>query len=151
MTNRTKLRPLAALPLVLVLAVAVHATVIGCGGGSTNNQAATDAPAAPEPPATPNASNTAATGDLAEGKAVYVQRCALCHGQTGKGDGPGAKGLKPAPANHTDATYMSSKSDEELLNVIRNGKGAMPAWGKVLTEEQIQAVFKYVRSLHGAA
>ena len=38
-------------------------------------------------------------------------------------------------------------TDAELLAVLHNGKGAMPAWKGVLTEEQMQAVLKHVRSL----
>ena len=38
-------------------------------------------------------------------------------------------------------------TDEQLLDVIRHGKGAMPAWGNVLSEAEIQAVLKHVRSL----
>jgi len=71
----------------------------------------------------------------------------LCHGPNGKGDGPAAAGLNPKPRNHTDGSYMNSRTDEQLLQVIRNGKGAMPAWGKVLSEEEIQAVLKHVRTL----
>jgi mono/diheme cytochrome c family protein len=42
---------------------------------------------------------------------------------------------------------MNSRTDAELLEVIRNGKGAMPAWGSVLSDQEIQAVLKHVRSL----
>jgi len=31
--------------------------------------------------------------------------------------------------------------------VIRNGKGGMPAWGSVLSEQEIAAVLKHVRAL----
>jgi mono/diheme cytochrome c family protein len=55
--------------------------------------------------------------------------------------------LNPHPRNHTDGAYMNSRTDAELLEVIRHGKGAMPAWGSVLSEEEIQAVLKHVRSL----
>ena len=42
---------------------------------------------------------------------------------------------------------MNSRTDEQLLEVIRNGKGGMPAWGKILSDEEIHAVLKHVRSL----
>jgi len=42
-----------------------------------------------------------------------------------------------------------SKSDEELLNSIRNGFtgkiGYMPGWKNRLTEEEIVGVLKYIR------
>ena len=42
---------------------------------------------------------------------------------------------------------MNTRTDEQLLEVIHNGKGAMPAWKGILTEEQMQAVLSHVRSL----
>jgi mono/diheme cytochrome c family protein len=42
---------------------------------------------------------------------------------------------------------MKTRTDEDLLGVITNGKGGMPAWGAVLSEQEIAAVLKHVRSL----
>jgi mono/diheme cytochrome c family protein len=42
---------------------------------------------------------------------------------------------------------MKSQTDEALIGVITNGKGQMPAWGKILTPEQITNVLAYVRTL----
>lgn len=36
-----------------------------------------------------------------DGRRLYVENCALCHGRGGEGDGPLAEGLKPGPANLT--------------------------------------------------
>ncbi|NOT33802.1 MAG: cytochrome c [Candidatus Eisenbacteria bacterium] len=81
------------------------------------------------------------------GAKVYASKCALCHGPGGKGDGPASKGLNPKPRDHTDKSYMSTLSDEALLHSIREGKGTMPAWGKVLKPEELSAVAMFVRSL----
>ncbi|MFQ5892812.1 MAG: c-type cytochrome, partial [Nitrospinota bacterium] len=48
----------------------------------------------------------AAAADAAAGKAIYGQRCAVCHGKTGESDTPMAKMLKPPPASFADAQYM---------------------------------------------
>lgn len=99
-------------------------------------------------PDTAGGSTAVAGGDeIAAGKAVYIARCALCHGNEGKGDGPASAGLNPKPRNHTDGTYMKTLSDEALLKVIHTGKGAMPAWGTILSEAEMSAVAKYVRTL----
>jgi len=45
-----------------------------------------------------------------------------------KGDGAGAAGLDPKPRDHTDGAYMNARTDDQLLEVIKNGKGNMPAW-----------------------
>ena len=148
------LRPLHLVPATLVTAIALFAVATGCGGktedtSSTNPSSTTSA--APETPAPADTGMTGggalAGASIEQGKALYAQRCALCHGATGHGDGPGAKGLNPPPRNHTDATYMNTRTDEQLSEVIHKGKGAMPAWGKVLTDEQIASLVLYVRSL----
>jgi len=81
------------------------------------------------------------------GARVYAQRCALCHGPSGKGDGPAAAGLSPRPRNHTDGAYMNSRTDAQLLAVIHNGKGGMPSWRGILSEREIRAALVHVRSL----
>ncbi len=91
--------------------------------------------------------------DVNEGKKLYGQFCATCHGQSGKGDGPGAAALNPKPRDHTDKEYMSKLSDEDLLNVIKNGGASigksplMPPWGASLKDDQIKDVIAYVRTL----
>lgn len=39
-----------------------------------------------------------------EGRRLFVENCALCHGPSGRGDGPVAEGLKPPPADLTRIT-----------------------------------------------
>jgi len=137
-------RPFSALAALIALAAIANAVFVGCGGKpqqSTENQ--------PSPPAgsttSANPGGTAPAGDL--GAKVYTERCVLCHGPQGRGDGVAAAGLNPKPRNHTDGAYMNKRTDAELLEVIRKGKGAMPPWGSVLSEAEIQAVLKHVRSL----
>lgn len=59
--------------------------------------------------------------DAALGATLYTAQCASCHGREGLGDGPGAKGLKPAPANFLDAARMSNRSPYGLYNTITLG------------------------------
>ena len=142
-------RPLAPVFTLLAVGTALWAILAGCGGkqqsSSTNGSAASTATSAQPAAGTTQTAAGAGGGDL--GARVYAQRCALCHGPAGKGDGPAAAGLNPKPRNHTDGAYMNSRTDEQLLAVIRNGKGGMPAWGKILSDEEIHAVLKHVRSL----
>jgi len=83
-------------------------------------------------------------GDPKLGKAIYLKRCASCHGQNGDG-----LGFRSALPNFSDAKTMAQKSDRELLDKISNGgKGTgMPAWKKVLSEPERRNVLAYIRTL----
>lgn len=82
------------------------------------------------------------------GRQIYEQRCLECHGKEGRGDGIRAPFLSPRPGNLVSAA-TSAKSDKDLLKVIANGRArtAMPAWKDVLSDEEQQAVLRYIRSL----
>jgi mono/diheme cytochrome c family protein len=145
-----KARPLAPVAVLLVVAAVAYALVVGCGGSSqeSGTQSSSSQSTTETPAAQPAADTAAMAGDpLAMGKKVYMDRCALCHGTDGKGDGPAAAALNPKPRDHTDGAYMNSRTDEQLLEVIHNGKGGMPAWKGVLSEQEMQNVLKYVRTL----
>jgi mono/diheme cytochrome c family protein len=145
-------RSLLGLTLAVVLAGATHALLVSCGGGS-QQQTSTEQPAtgtATEPapaPAETSGTMAAGPGDAAEGQKIYQLRCTPCHGAQGKGDGPLGKSLNPPPRDHTNGSYMNAQTDEQLLTVIRNGKGAMPPWGNTLSEADLMNVLAYVRSL----
>ena len=85
-------------------------------------------------------------GNLDDGKTVYETNCANCHGNGGKGDGPIGQALVPPPSN---LTATKNKSDQELLNTIKNGRPgtAMPSWKGDLSAQEIQDVLAYIRSL----
>lgn len=139
-----KARPFAAFATLFALAIVSHALLVGCGGSSSNQETNAQTSSTTETPAeTP----PAATSGTPDGAQIYAQRCVLCHGASGMGDGPGAAGLNPKPRNHTDGSYMNAQTDEALIEVIKNGKGAMPAWGTTLSDAEVQAVLKHVRSL----
>ena len=59
-----------------------------------------------------------AVADIEEGKRIYGENCAPCHGDSGRGDGVGARSLPVRPADHTNAAGMNSRSDAFLRDVI---------------------------------
>jgi mono/diheme cytochrome c family protein len=153
-------RPLAKLAVLLVSTTLVYAAFTACSkkaeppadtSGSTSNTTTPPSDTSAKAPAATNTSGTTAdanavTANLELGEQVYKQRCALCHGPDGHGNGPGAAALNPKPRNYHDAKYMNSKTDAELLATIHNGKGAMPAWKAVLSETQMKSVLMYERT-----
>ena len=88
---------------------------------------------------------------LEKGRELYKANCVACHGETGKGDGPGAGVLKPPPRDHTDRAYMSTLTDQQIKDIIRmggaiKGKPLMPSHPQ-LNGEPLDALAAYVRSL----
>ncbi len=82
-----------------------------------------------------------------DGKEVYDGQCAACHGKSGEGDGPAAMVFDPKPTDLTDADYMGTLTREALLKVLADGKGDMPGYSALLSQEELEALAEYVRSL----
>ncbi len=80
---------------------------------------------------------------IARGEAIYNTHCALCHGEKGKGDGVTASTLNPRPADLTK--HARHHSDGDLAWKIAHGRGVMPGFKNVLTEEQIWDVVNFIR------
>ena len=102
---------------------------------------------------------------VAEGRRLYRDNCAACHGETGRGDGVMAKSLASAdaggehanmpgmsghgtvtPTDFTNARNMLGASAAFLQGkIIRGGMGTgMPYWGPIFTESQLWALVEYL-------
>jgi copper transport protein len=81
------------------------------------------------------------------GQRLYQQNCQICHGVTGRGDGPLAAGLKPPPLDLI--VHVPLHSEEALFRFIRDGipGTAMQPWRDRLSEEEIWHVVNYLRTL----
>ena len=86
-------------------------------------------------------------------RALYDAHCAVCHGATGRGDGPGATVLRHAMPDFTNPEAMRAVTDRFLFEIIKKGSSqfgrsnAMPSWGMRLSDAQIQDLVVYIRSL----
>ncbi|MZG53001.1 MAG: cytochrome c [Nitrospinae bacterium] len=89
--------------------------------------------------------------DRERGARVYKEYCSQCHGKSGGGDGPGAKGLDPKPAVHAELP-LSDYPEDYLYNLIfYGGKSVgkspnMPDWGLTLPKQDLADVIAYLRS-----
>lgn len=97
----------------------------------------------PPPSPTPSPSPTPGQlpGDAPRGQAIFaLQQCAACHGQGGAG------GF--APALNTADFRQKFAQDAVLWTLLRQGSGAMPAYGvNRLTDQEMADLIAYVRSL----
>jgi len=94
-------------------------------------------------PLTPSDANPTAANQ------INSDRCANCHGDSGKGDGSDAMMYDPAPSDLTDAAKMSKVTDGEIYFQISEGRKPMPSFKKKLTEEQRWQLVILVRSFAG--
>lgn len=90
------------------------------------------------------------TRSLVHGKQVFTTNCIGCHGYKGDGKGPAATFINnPAPRNLTDASQQLYFSDGEMYDAILFGVDgtAMPAWGDVLTVNDIWDLTNFIRTI----
>ena len=80
----------------------------------------------------------------AAGKALFLDKCAVCHGTEAQGVvGP----------NLTDDYWLHGRGKpRDLIAIIRDGVGdkGMPPWGPVLSNEQILTLVSFVTSVRGS-
>ena len=75
--------------------------------------------------------------------------CGRCHGADGKG-GVAPEGSN-APRNFRDAAFQASRTDEQLKQAIRGGKGAMPGFGNLFSDGDLQGLVHKIRSFDPGA
>lgn len=84
---------------------------------------------------------------IATAHAIFMDKCANCHGDKGVGDGPEAGMYDPAPSNLADAKMMNSMTDGEIFYKITEGRKPMPSFKKDLDDQQRWLLVNFVRTL----
>lgn len=133
----------------LLCGVLLGGLVGACGSGGT----ASSTSAAPVATTTQAADRALSEG---EAKLEYKNRCATCHGDSGKGDGPGGVALSPKPRDYSDAAWQKSVTDDQIKKTIIGGGAAvgkspnMPAAPDLESKPRVvEALVKHVRKLGG--
>jgi cytochrome c6 len=75
---------------------------------------------------------------------IYKTNCVLCHAADGSGNSSSGKALG---AKDLRSDVAQKETDTELAEVITQGKGKMPAFGKKLKAEDISKLVAYIRAL----
>jgi cytochrome c len=82
--------------------------------------------------------------DVSDGAATFASKCSVCHNadSTDRKVGPGLAGIK-------NGKLPSGKeaTDENILAVINQGGGGMPAYESILTAEEKTKLVAYVKTL----
>jgi mono/diheme cytochrome c family protein len=92
-------------------------------------------------------------GNAQNGKKTYEQLCLMCHGQTGKGDGPTGQFLTPKPSNFAKNIPQHGDNWKDYYFRIIQGGGTsvgrssiMPAWKAQLKDSEIWDVISYIQT-----
>jgi len=86
--------------------------------------------------------------DTALGRRIYAENCASCHGEQGRGDGPAAVDLDPAPSDFHDGARMAERSLYGIYSTITLGiDGTSMASFAELREEERWSVAAWVAGL----
>ncbi|MBF0160994.1 MAG: c-type cytochrome [Magnetococcales bacterium] len=85
-------------------------------------------------------------GDVEWGKKFYKNNCAACHGEKGDGKGVRSDFVYPKPRDFLHPSSRHKLNRPHLFEVIGAGtRGTeMPAWSKVLTEQEIANLAEFV-------
>jgi cytochrome c6 len=84
----------------------------------------------------------ASATDNGPGRKVFENTCATCHGS----DGAGTKAGQEVGAPDLRSQQIQQHSDQVWKQQIQNGKNSMPAFGGLLSSQQIDSIVKYVRT-----
>lgn len=120
---------------------------------SDTEQAATTQTGASGPQATPGGKidisaplPNGLVGNAQLGEKFYMANCATCHGKNGDAQGPRAYFINPKPRNFVEDASRARLNRPAIFKAVTNGSlgTEMPAWGKVLSEQEIANVTEFV-------
>lgn len=138
----------------VALLTGLSLTIVGCTSKDTAPEETKAAEPTPAP--TQPAAEEAAADPAAEAAEIFANRCTVCHGEKGKGDGPGSAALDPKPRDFTSDAWQAEVTDDHLEKIIVYGGAAvgraptMPANPDLDAKpEVVDELVKHIRELGG--
>ena len=132
--------------LVDVVALVLALALAACGEGRAHGVREWR-PSDHQPPPDDQSGDAPVADGTTAAVALWQTQCAGCHGLEGHGDGPQRPPIARVP-DLTDPSWQASRSDEQLTQVITQGRGMMPAFGPQLAPAGIAALVQHIRTLH---
>lgn len=83
---------------------------------------------------------------IKKGKTLYLQLCAVCHGDKGKGDGIASAALNPKAANFLSEKFQK-QTDGAVFWKLTEGRAPMASYKESLSETQRWQLVSYLKSL----
>ncbi len=80
--------------------------------------------------------------DYERGKALFNEKCQLCHGMKGDGNGPAAEAYNPKPANFSDPKFWTDNPRKKITDAMKSGYRAMPPVD--VKADEIKAIIDYM-------
>jgi mono/diheme cytochrome c family protein len=78
----------------------------------------------------------------ADGRSLYMDKCAICHGINGDGNGPGAGSFTPRPTDFRTPRFWEGNYERNIDSSVKKGFREMPAIP--LSDAEIKAVTEYM-------
>lgn len=142
---------MSSLSTKLFLCTALVAAACGKKSESSTETSAAPAPATATTVATAPA--PAHADPATRARDLFKTQCAVCHGESGRGDGVGAAALDPKPRNYTDKDWQTKTDDARIKKVIIEGgaanglNAAMPPYAAQLGDPAVaEELVKIIRA-----
>ena len=117
----------------LVVCALVVGAAVACGSGSSSSGGSSGKVAA-------IVTMVNGSKKLPDGRLLFNQNCAVCHGAQGQG----AIGPKIG-----DGVVAAKYTVQQHVTIVVNGRNGMPKWGDQLKNDEIAAIVKYEREKLG--
>ena len=133
---------LLSIVIVIPLFLGTHLEIKNSNGSSFNQESDWKAPTSVDKLVNPIKDIPSA---IQFGKSTYVSQCAICHGNSGEGDGVAGMGLTPRPADLTSNEFQG-QSDGSIFWKITSGRPPMASYSEIFSAKQRWQLVTYLRT-----